>query len=805
MEGTVGQVAGSLKSYFSLDNLIASGLAADAYQGLELSRSVHVAVWVIREKIGQDSPAARSLFQRMALLESLEPPLVDIVGYGVDREGIGFVVMNLFDGYSVAEGNLDSAEAERRFMSCIGFVARMHGAGLVCGDIFPGSFWINRTGEVCFNGIVGTFDGLGSYVRGSIPVEVAAYVSPEQIDGAQASFSSDIFSLGVLGYYLLTRQFPYKSQLRSGTISPIEQVVPISDVVLNPPVWADEILITCLDPDPEKRYQTAGQLIEAIVAVRQRTADQHNLPMKTGSQRMRDQGNSEYLGTEMSDRSFETKPPRKFRDWRIYLAIVSGGIIAVLLVGFFLRPRQASEDRLLKSGLQLHKMITGKDLSTAIEGLSRDDLTLPEKDTYLELIAASDDPLAHDVLLTTARDARVPELRFSAERALIERARRLGMIRSSEEVKSWLQLQKERPTLPVYYEPALKSLDTTLPIEARNASLRQAYAANPQFILRLAAALALDAKNISDYQPILAQLVGDASKLENAQSRHPLALIVADADLAAAFGDDVIYRREELPDSDVLWVMENLATRHDTRVRALANLAIQRKLTNPMRSTFLEMIRDRADIPLDVMQGLVRAATGNLTRDDISNFGKWYDVAVEDILFSVCADSDNGDILVEAFDTLGSRSLAHEPGSSLVEWVRASQWNNRKEFVHAIGVLSNQTIAVEADIKDALKVFDGYERDQRLLGILMRAENPIVTRIVVEKYGTKLGIGRLLNLLRADDTQVKLTAINALKTFNDVGALRIIIDNYEREKDPVVKAAYEESFWFIQERIKNQQ
>jgi HEAT repeat protein len=63
-----------------------------------------------------------------------------------------------------------------------------------------------------------------------------------------------------------------------------------------------------------------------------------------------------------------------------------------------------------------------------------------------------------------------------------------------------------------------------------------------------------------------------------------------------------------------------------------------------------------------------------------------------------------------------------------------------------------------------------------------------------------LGLGGLINLLTDSDKDIRIAAVRALKGYNDIGALKFIIDNFEREKDPEVREAYRENFWVIKER-----
>ncbi|MCB0321156.1 MAG: HEAT repeat domain-containing protein, partial [Bdellovibrionales bacterium] len=91
-------------------------------------------------------------------------------------------------------------------------------------------------------------------------------------------------------------------------------------------------------------------------------------------------------------------------------------------------------------------------------------------------------------------------------------------------------------------------------------------------------------------------------------------------------------------------------------------------------------------------------------------------------------------------------------------------------------------------------------RDSNLLEILIDTDNPQVVRTIVTKFSELLGLGTLLRLLDSRDKDVRIEAIRALKGFNDLGAMRIIVQHYESERDAVVRGVYKETFWFIQRR-----
>jgi len=119
-----------------------------------------------------------------------------------------------------------------------------------------------------------------------------------------------------------------------------------------------------------------------------------------------------------------------------------------------------------------------------------------------------------------------------------------------------------------------------------------------------------------------------------------------------------------------------------------------------------------------------------------------------------------------------------------------------------VGVLAHSELCKDEDIKENFSALDPYIKDYRILNILFTSGAPRQIRLLVDKYETQLGIGRLINLLSNPDKEVRLVALGRLKglDLNRVELLKIIIENYEKEKDPDIRKVYEDSFWVIQQR-----
>lgn len=802
---------GAVQSYFSMEGHVLATRSADAYNAIDKSRNASVTLWLLRHPLAINSPAVKRFLSRLKMLTEIKPAVCPIQGYGVDNGGTAFCVMESLDGAALFGGRFEQNEAERRFIACVTLVKRLHENKIVCGDICDASFWISRSGELGFIGVMGSFDTEATATAMLPPMEILQYVAPEQRSGGGLEQASDVFALGVLGYYLFTRRFPFGKQppLLSGATD-LKPIAKPSELLPSAPFWLDQVLLNCLEFDPAQRYKSAGDILDTILSLRAEASHNENMPQvkdkpTTANIEKKIEKSLKVKAGELatqSDRSVTTTEKKRVKLSRpkVFVIVAAAVTGMILVIGLIVKLFE-EKPSIMQTALQPNRFVAEEKVQKALDVIASDESSFAEKSARIDELAGSSDPNSYDSLINIAKYAKTDSLRKLGEKSIIDRARRVGLIRSAEIVKRWLDNIGSDVGMPSSYESVLRSLDTSLPIVARGSGLRETYANNSDLALKLTAALALDSNEIQQFQEILGQLVGDSLKLDDATTHSPLALILATPVLAEIFGDDVVQRRDQIPDSELFWLLSKLSLRADTHIRAIASATIERGLVEPVKSVFLTTIRDRGDVPTEVLQALVRAVQNTMRSEDIASFGRWYDISIEKILLAVCFSENNPDVLLEAFDTVSARTLSIEPSASLIEWVRKNHWADRLEFVRAIGILANLEFAESSKIEPDLKVFDKYTDDPELISILLDSGQPMIVRWLVERYKTKLGLSRLLYLLDNNDREIRLSTIKVLGGYNDLGVLRIIIDHFENEKDPVVREAYKNTFWFIKQRV----
>jgi serine/threonine protein kinase len=210
-----------------------------------------------------------------ALIQLDHPNIVRLISYG-QEEGNLFYAMELIDGQSLFELQKSVGKlAWKKILNISIDVARglrhAHDRGIIHRDLKPGNLMLNTDGVTKLGdfGIAKMFGGSHMTADGNI-LGTMDFMAPEQAQGKPVTMRSDLYSLGVVLYALLTGKPPFSAESVEETVRKVvsAQILPIQKVVHDIPIPFATVINDLIRKDPDDRIQTAQALIHRLDDVR---------------------------------------------------------------------------------------------------------------------------------------------------------------------------------------------------------------------------------------------------------------------------------------------------------------------------------------------------------------------------------------------------------------------------------------------------------------------------------------------------------------------------------------------------------
>ena len=271
MSSLIGQ---SLGRYHILEQLGEGGMAT-VYKARDVNLERDVAVKVIRAENFGSAILERILkrFEREAksLARLTHPNIVPILDYG-EYNGAPYLVMPYLPGGTLKErlnGPIPYREAVQMLIPIAQALVHAHGQGIIHRDIKPSNILITRTGEPMLSdfGIAKILDSEETRDLTSTGVGIGTpeYMAPEQGMG-KADERADIYALGIVLYEMVTGRIPFRADTPMAVLLKKNQepLPRLKQFVSGLPASVENVLIKALERDPNYRYQTMHELLDAL-------------------------------------------------------------------------------------------------------------------------------------------------------------------------------------------------------------------------------------------------------------------------------------------------------------------------------------------------------------------------------------------------------------------------------------------------------------------------------------------------------------------------------------------------------------
>ncbi len=276
----------TLASYRLVEKLGEGGMGA-VWRAIDTTLDREVAVKILSEDYSQDSERLGRFKREAKAIAALNHPNIVTVYSVEEADGVHFITMELIRGAtlskSVPKGGLDLDTFFSLAISLTEAIDAAHGKGITHRDLKPDNVMIGEDGRlrVLDFGLAKLKEEPPAGVEGSqLPTATVTqegkilgtvpYMSPEQIEGRHVDHRSDIFSLGVMLYQMVTGARPFVGDTSVSIISSIikDEPVPVRTLRRSLPSKLGRVIARCLEKRAERRTQTVAELHEDLEYLR---------------------------------------------------------------------------------------------------------------------------------------------------------------------------------------------------------------------------------------------------------------------------------------------------------------------------------------------------------------------------------------------------------------------------------------------------------------------------------------------------------------------------------------------------------
>ena len=255
---------------YEIISRIGSGGMADVYKAKDHKLNRMVAVKVLKPEFREDKTFIRKFRTEAQAAAGLSHPnIVNVYDVGEDR-GVYYIVMELVEGITLKDyidrkGKLSVKEATSIAIQVSLGLEAAHNRNIVHRDVKPQNIIISTDGKVKLSdfGIAKATSSntISSNVMGSVH-----YSSPEQVRGGYSDYKSDIYSLGITMYEMVTGRVPFDGDTTVAiAIKHLqEEIESPSKYTPNLPFALEQIILKCTQKSPDRRYNNMAELIDDL-------------------------------------------------------------------------------------------------------------------------------------------------------------------------------------------------------------------------------------------------------------------------------------------------------------------------------------------------------------------------------------------------------------------------------------------------------------------------------------------------------------------------------------------------------------
>ena len=262
MDNLIGK---RLDGRYSIESLVGVGGMANVYRGTDLKTGNQIAVKVLKDEFLDNEELVRRFKNESKAISILSHPnIVKVYDVSV-TDKLQYIVMEYVDGITLKEylkqrgGALTWKETVHFATQILSALQHAHSKGIIHRDVKPQNIKMMDFG-------IARFSRAQSQTVSDKAIGSVHYISPEQAKGERTDARTDIYSVGVMLYEMLSGRLPFDGDgaVSIAIMQISEKPKPLAEIAPQTPAGLRQITEKAMEKDPDKRYQSAQEMLAAI-------------------------------------------------------------------------------------------------------------------------------------------------------------------------------------------------------------------------------------------------------------------------------------------------------------------------------------------------------------------------------------------------------------------------------------------------------------------------------------------------------------------------------------------------------------
>ena len=270
MDNLIGK---RLDGRYSIESLVGVGGMANVYRGTDVKTGNQIAVMVLKDEVLDHEELVRRFKNESKAISILSHPnIVKVYDVSV-TDKLQYIVMEYVDGITLKEylkqrgGALTWKETVHFATQVLSALQHAHSKGIIHRDVKPQNIMLLADGSIKMMDFgIARFSRAQSQTVSDKAIGSVHYISPEQAKGERTDARTDIYSVGVMLYEMLSGRLPFDGDgaVSIAIMQISEKPKPLAEIAPKTPAGLRQITEKAMEKDPDKRYQSAQEMLAAI-------------------------------------------------------------------------------------------------------------------------------------------------------------------------------------------------------------------------------------------------------------------------------------------------------------------------------------------------------------------------------------------------------------------------------------------------------------------------------------------------------------------------------------------------------------